>query len=123
MNQLIAVTSQNRRTVTGHAGKCRKFWLYPVENGTPGERRLIELGMDESFHATQGSLPDALSGVGAVITQGMGQGMVMRLQRMGVQGWITAEGDPDAAVRAFLRGDAGARPEAHDGHEGCDCGH
>ena len=27
----IAVTSQNRKTVTGHAGKCRKFWIYEVE--------------------------------------------------------------------------------------------
>lgn len=43
--ELIAVTSQKRRTVTGHAGRCRKFWLYPVKDGVVGERRLVELGL------------------------------------------------------------------------------
>jgi hypothetical protein len=28
----IAVTSQNRKTITSHAGKCRKFWVYEVED-------------------------------------------------------------------------------------------
>ncbi|MEW6692857.1 MAG: NifB/NifX family molybdenum-iron cluster-binding protein [Pseudomonadota bacterium] len=111
--QLIAVTSQNRRTVTGHAGRCRKFWLYPVTAGVPGERRLVELAMEESFHATPGGLPRALEGITALISQGMGQGMVVRLQRLGVAGWITAESDPDAAVQAFLRGEAGGAPEDH----------
>lgn len=132
MNQLIAVTSQNRKTVTGHAGRCRRFWLYPLEEGVLGERRLVELSMEESFHATPGGLPTPLAGITALITQGMGQGMLMRLQRMGVQGWITQESDPDAAVQAFLRGEASLAPEepghshAHDEddeEEGCGCGH
>jgi len=133
MNQLIAVTSQNRKTVTGHAGRCRKFWLYPVEGGVLGERRLVELSMEESFHATVGGLPAALSGITAFITQSMGEGMMMRLQRLGVQGWITTESDPDAAVQAFLRGEASGAPEHHvhgHGHDhdhedegGCGCGH
>ncbi|MCX7144523.1 MAG: ArsR family transcriptional regulator [Proteobacteria bacterium] len=41
----IAVTSQDRKTITGHAGKCRKFWIYDISvargNGIPSE-----------FHAT-----------------------------------------------------------------------
>ncbi len=132
MNQLIAVTSQNRKTVTGHAGRCRKFWLYPLEGGVLGERRLVELSMEETFHATPGGLPAALAGITAFITQGMGQGMMMRLQRLGIQGWITHVTDPDAAVQAFLRGEASQAPEepghshAHDEDdekEGCGCGH
>lgn len=27
----IAVTSQNLSTISGHAGRCRKFWIYEVE--------------------------------------------------------------------------------------------
>lgn len=27
---LIAITSQNKKHVTPHAGKCRKFWLYKI---------------------------------------------------------------------------------------------
>ncbi|MEO1752185.1 NifB/NifX family molybdenum-iron cluster-binding protein [Thiofaba sp. EF100] len=129
--QLIAVTSQNRRTVTGHAGRCRKFWLYPVTEGGVGERRLVELGLEESFHATPGGLPKALEGITALISQGMGQGMVMRLERLGIRAWITGIEDPDLAVQAFLRGEPGLSPEdhasghdAHDHEEGdCGCGH
>ena len=32
----IAVTSQNRKTVTEHAGKCRKFWIYDIKTGRVG---------------------------------------------------------------------------------------
>ncbi len=28
----IAVTSQNRKTITDHAGKCRKFWLFDIDD-------------------------------------------------------------------------------------------
>jgi predicted Fe-Mo cluster-binding NifX family protein len=28
----IAVTSQNRREITEHAGRCRRFWVFDVED-------------------------------------------------------------------------------------------
>lgn len=111
--QLIAVTSQNRRTVTGHAGRCRKFWLYPLEDGVLGERRLVELSIEESFHATAGGLPRPLEGITTLISQEMGQGLVIRLQRFGIKAWITGESDPDAAVQAYLRGEPSSAPENH----------
>ena len=37
----IAVTSQNRKTITEHAGKCRKFWIYDVEKGVLTGKRLV----------------------------------------------------------------------------------
>jgi predicted Fe-Mo cluster-binding NifX family protein len=115
MNQLIAVTSQNRKTVTGHAGRCRKFWLYPIENAQIGERRLVELTMEQTFHGSH-AMPPGLEGITAFISQGMGQGMVMRLQRMGVQAWMTRETDPDTAVQAFLRGEPSAEIEEEEHH-------
>jgi len=111
MNQLIAVTSQNRKTITGHTGVCRKFWLYPVHDGQPGERRLLELAKEESFRAYPGGMPPGLEGIQVLISAGMGQGMVMRLQRLGVTAWITRATDPDAAVQAFLRGEPSAPAE------------
>lgn len=116
--QLIAVTSQNRRTVTGHAGRCRKFWLYPVENGVIGERRLVELSIDDSFHATAGGVPRPLEGITTLISQEMGQGLVIRLQRFGIKAWITSESDPDAAVKAYQRGEPSGAAENHaHGHD------
>ncbi len=46
----IAVTSQNRKTITEHAGKCRKFWVYEVIGQQIHSKQLIELPIDQSFH-------------------------------------------------------------------------
>ena len=107
MSTLIAVTSQNRKTVTGHAGRCRKFWLYPVQDGQIGERHLVELSMEQTFHGSHG-LPPGLENIRVFITQGMGQGMVMRLAQHGVTPYFTLQDDPDVAVQAFLRGEPSA---------------
>jgi len=118
MNQLIAVTSQNRKTITGHAGRCRKFWLYPVQDGVVGERRLLELAKEQVFHGSHDT-PPGLEDITVFISQGMGQGMLSRLQRMGVTAWMTRETDPDAAVQAFLRGEPSAEfaEDEHHHHE------
>ncbi|MEW5838977.1 MAG: NifB/NifX family molybdenum-iron cluster-binding protein [Pseudomonadota bacterium] len=115
MQQLIAITSQNRKTVTGHAGRCRKFWLYPVDQGVVGERRLVELALEQTFHGTHG-MPPGLEGMTAFISQGMGQGMFTRLQRLGVQPFMTCEADLDAALQAYLRGEASLEAEAEGHH-------
>ena len=39
----IAVTSQNRKIITGHAGKCRKFWIYETDDQTIVNKTLLEL--------------------------------------------------------------------------------
>ena len=46
----IAITSQNRRTITEHAGKCRKFWVYAIEQGATTHKELLELPLEQSFH-------------------------------------------------------------------------
>ncbi|MGD9887679.1 MAG: NifB/NifX family molybdenum-iron cluster-binding protein [Halothiobacillaceae bacterium] len=115
-SQLIAITSQNRKTVTGHAGRCRKFWLYPVENGQIGERRLVELALEDTFHGGGRGMPPGLEDINVFISQGMGEGMVHRLQRQGVEAWVTKETEPDMALRAYLRGEPSGEAETHE-HE------
>lgn len=41
----IAVTSQNRKTITGHAGKCLKFWLYESDDKTILKKTLLTRGL------------------------------------------------------------------------------
>jgi predicted Fe-Mo cluster-binding NifX family protein len=53
----IAITSQNRKTITGHAGKCRKFWVYEIENNQVLGRSLLELPMEQSFHESNHHTP------------------------------------------------------------------
>jgi len=101
----IAVASQNRKQVTGHTGRCRRFWIYEVEAGRIVSRTLLELSIDQSFHAISPQATHPLDGVQVLISGGMGEGLVMRLARMGIKGLVTTESDPDRAVALYLAGD------------------
>jgi predicted Fe-Mo cluster-binding NifX family protein len=98
----IAVTSQNRKTITEHAGKCRKFWIYDVEKGVVTGKRLVELSIEQSLHASAGQLAEPLAGINTLITRGMGPGLYERLMQSGILPVVTMEEDPDAAVSAML---------------------
>lgn len=110
----IAVTSQNRKTITGHAGKCRKFWIYEVAAGGISDKRLLELPLEQSFHESAASQPHPLDDVNVLICGGLGQGLQYRLKQKGIQALATAETDPDKAVADWLLGDLAPLPaEAH----------
>jgi len=112
----IAVTSQNRKTITGHAGKCRKFWVYEIEDSEVKGKSLLELPIEQSFHESHGQ-PHPLDTMHALITGGMGQGLVRRLSAKGIEGLVTSETDPDQAVAAYLGGRLETRPsEEHHDH-------
>lgn len=104
----VAVTSQNRRTVTGHAGKCRKFWIYDIDGGVIREKTLCELPIEQTLHVLEGEVPDPLRGISALITQGAGMGMRERMARHGIEVILTRLDDPDEAVSAWLAGRASA---------------
>lgn len=101
---IVAVTSQNRRTITDHAGKCRKFWLYEVQQGQVKGRSLLELPIEQAFHGSSAQQPHPLDGINVLITGGMGPGLRQRLLQKGIQGVVTLESDPDEAVQALLAG-------------------
>jgi predicted Fe-Mo cluster-binding NifX family protein len=98
----IAVTSQNRKTITEHAGKCRKFWIYKVEKGVLAGKRLVELAIEQSLHASRPQLSQPLAGINILITGGMSRGLHDRLMQGGILPVVTMEDDPDAAVAALL---------------------
>lgn len=112
----IAVASQNRKTVTGHAGKCRKFWIYEIEHDAVSTRTLLELPIDQSFHASHGQ-PHPLDDVQVLITGGMGMGLKNRLAQKSIVALSTSETDPDSAVKAWLNGTLDELPpEPHHRH-------
>jgi predicted Fe-Mo cluster-binding NifX family protein len=100
----IAITSQNRREVTGHAGKCRKFWIYQISDGKIGEKNLLELPKEQSFHESSPQTPHPLDEVEVLITGGMGMGLSRRLSMKGIEAIVTSEISPDNAVAAYLEG-------------------
>ncbi len=100
----IAVTSQNRREITEHAGRCRKFWIYDIENKQVINKSMLEIPVEQSFHESSPHDPHPLDDIAVLISASMGQGMVNRLASKGIIGMVTSEKDPDAAVIAHLEG-------------------
>ena len=98
----IAVTSQNRKSITEHAGRCRKFWIFTTENNQIINRELLELPKEQAFHDSSPHESHPLDDIDILITGGMGQGLVMRLEQKGIQGLVTKETQPEKAVLDFL---------------------
>jgi predicted Fe-Mo cluster-binding NifX family protein len=115
----IAVASQNRKTVTGHAGKCRKYWLYQITGKEITSRELLELPIEQSFHESNHDQPHPLDAVDVLICGGMGQGLQHRLKQKGILAVATSETDLERAVAGWLNGTLPeAAPEDHaHGHE------
>lgn len=118
----IAVTSQNRKTVTEHAGRCRKFWIFEIEDNRIISRDLLELPKKQSFHDCDRHDVHPLDEVDVLISAGMGQGLVDRLARRGVTGVTTTERDPRQAVIHYLDGNLEVIRAHARGHGGC-CEH
>ena len=113
----IAVTSQNRETITEHAGKCRKFWIYEIDGKKIVNKTLLELALEQSFHESHGAGPHPLDGIKVLISGGAGQGLIRRLNSMGIQGLVTTATEPDLAVADFLNGRLKlGQGEPHEGH-------
>lgn len=100
----IAVTSQNRKTITQHAGKCRNFWIYDIDHGEVVTKTLLELPQEQSLHASHGTRIHPLDGMDVLIASSMGEGLFIRLAEWGVQAVLTEEVDPDVAVVKLLTG-------------------
>lgn len=113
----IAVASQNRRQVTEHAGRCRRFWVYEILDNKVQAKRLLELPKEQSFHDSPHSGPHPLDMVKVLITGGMGRGLARRLQARGIKGIATDERDPDKAIAAYLEGSLIAKPAGCHTHE------
>jgi len=100
----VAVASQNRREITGHTGRCRKFWIYEIESKKIINKQLLELAKEQCFHDSSPQEPSLLDDTQVLIAGGMGEGLVRRLENKGITALITAEIDPDKAVSDYLKG-------------------
>jgi len=106
----IAVTSQNRKSITEHAGRCRKFWVFVAENNEIIDKYLLELPKEQAFHESSPNEFHPLDDIDVLIVGSMGEGLVMRLARKGIKGLVTKESDPEKAVLLYLDGSLGAKP-------------
>lgn len=103
---LIAVASQNFRTITGHAGKTRRFLVYEVTaDQGPVEVDRLDLPKELAMHEFHGDGPHPLDAMTAVISASAGEGFVARMAERGVLAVVTEEEtDPQAAAAALAEG-------------------
>jgi len=103
----IAVTSQNFRTITGHAGKGRRFLVYEAADasGVVQEIDRLDLPKEYAFHDWHpvGEQVHPLDVAEVVITASCGQGFIQRLAERNIKVVLTSETDPMQAVQLFLR--------------------
>jgi len=101
----IAITSQNFRTVTGHAGRARRFIVFEADgSASPREVERIDLDADMAMHGYDHLAAHPLDTMNVLITGGAGEGFVRNLAARGVQVVATPESDPQLAVAAYFAG-------------------
>jgi len=120
----IAVCSQNRKTVTGHAGQCRRFRIFEIESGRLVEKDLIELPLEGTLRASAAEASHPLFEMDVLISAGMGEGLARRLKAQNVQPFITDLTDPLEAVNAYLANAFNQDPPEEEAysHSLCSCG-
>jgi predicted Fe-Mo cluster-binding NifX family protein len=110
----IAVTSQNFRTITGHAGKTRRFLVYEVdESGVASEVQRLDLPKEMSLHEYHGDDHPVFT-QDALITGGCGENLRNRMQAHGVRVVTTSTMDPLDAVQRFSRNEELPPAAPHD---------
>jgi predicted Fe-Mo cluster-binding NifX family protein len=111
----IAVTSQNFRSITQHAGKTRRFLIFEQDptSGEVKELARLDLPKEMSMHEFHGANHPIFE-MDYLITGSGGQGFVQRMASAGVTVLITGEQDPLTAVTAVIEGKPLPPPAPHD---------
>ncbi|WP_319528882.1 NifB/NifX family molybdenum-iron cluster-binding protein [uncultured Cohaesibacter sp.] len=100
----IAVTSQNFRNVTNHAGRARRFLVYLVEAGkSPVEVERFDLPKEMAIHELGGAdASHPLDTVDVLISNSFGAGFARNMARRGIIASLTDESDPVRAIEEYL---------------------
>jgi predicted Fe-Mo cluster-binding NifX family protein len=109
----IGVTSQNFRTITGHAGKTRRFLVYETQSSEIRELERLDLPKEMSMHEFRGDR-HPLDTLDVLITASFGQGFERRMAAKGVRVVATGETDPLKAVAGIAAGDDLPPPLPHE---------
>jgi len=109
----VGVSSQNFRTITGHAGKARRFFVFEQQADEIHELERIDLPKEMSLHEYHGE-DHPLYDLDIIITAGCGGGFINRMASHNVQVIATAETDPQIAVEKLLAGKPLSAPAPND---------
>lgn len=108
----IGVTSQNFKTITGHAGKTRRFIVFEQNAEKCSEVERIDLSKEMSMHEFRG-VQHPLDSLDVLITASCGEGFIRKMNARGVKVVATSESSPIDAVNSFITGQALPPPVPH----------
>ena len=109
----IGVTSQNFKTITGHAGKTRRFIIFSeISSGQWAETGRLDLPKEMSMHEFRGE-EHPVDVLDVLITASCGEGFKRRMSARGIDVITTSESDPADAVNRVSRGMALAPAKPH----------
>ncbi len=119
----VGFTSQNFRTITGHAGRTRRFLVFDLtEDGAATEVERLDLPVEMTMHDFHGGGPHPLDGLDVLVTKECGAHFPRRMARRGVSVVVSAEDtDPASVLRAIAEGRLDVSPPtitADDGEHG-----
>jgi predicted Fe-Mo cluster-binding NifX family protein len=97
----IAIASQNRRTVSSHAGKCTHFW---VIDSVDGSCISLTLSPEQMLFQASDLVGHPLQQVDVVLAASAGQALEQRLGTISTQLFLTEQSDPLLASKAWLMG-------------------
>jgi len=124
MEFIVAISSQNKKTVFEHAGKCRNFLVYHLVDNTIKEKKILEISNEETLHnyfqSINNEINNPLWGINMLLTGGIGDGAIRKLQEIGIQTHIIDEKDPDLVMEKLLNGTLAARKTSNCS---CSCNH
>ncbi|MBB4264753.1 NifB/NifX family molybdenum-iron cluster-binding protein [Roseospira visakhapatnamensis] len=110
----IGFTSQNFRTITGHAGRTRRFLVYELDTGgTATEVERLDFPVEMTLHAFHGAGPHPLDALDVLVTKECGPEFRVRMARRGVTVVVSAEDtDPASVLRAIAENRLDISPPA-----------
>ena len=124
MKTIVAIASQNKKIIFEHAGKCRNFIIYTIDNAVIESKKLLELSKDETLHSSthgDATVEHSLFDVDILLTRGIGSGLIQKLARYNVACYKIEETDPDTAIQKLINGTLEAvAPVSHE-KSGCNC--
>lgn len=96
----IALASQNRRSLTAHAGKCRHFFI--VDTDRPDILQSRELPLSQVLHVWSGEGTHFLEGIELLVAASIGSGVVEKLSRRGIRALATPERELSRIVEKLI---------------------
>jgi predicted Fe-Mo cluster-binding NifX family protein len=103
----IAVSAKDFSTVSGHAGRARRFLIYAVQPMADQAAEPVEIGRIDLPHeltcrGTGAAIADPMDGVSVLLSASFRPPFAAFMSQQGIATVVTDKADPAEAVRDYL---------------------